>query len=97
MELENSNIFLSTLCWNLNRESGPYFANSGTSSGATVTTIPALAHFEFLLELLIPFKTTCPGAVAEGIRRPPGHMQNENTPLPFTCVTKEYSAGGSMG
>jgi hypothetical protein len=25
---------------------------------------------------------------------PPGHMQKENTPLPLTCSTSEYEAGG---
>ena len=36
----------------------------------------------------IPFTTISPFAVAAGTIKPPGHIQNEYTPLLFTCCTK---------
>ena len=35
-----------------------------------------------------PFTTSSPGPVAAGAMIPPGHMQNEKTPLLFICSTK---------
>ena len=36
-----------------------------------------------------PLVTTSPGLVAQGAIIPPGHMQKEYTPLPFTCFAIE--------
>ena len=45
---------------------------------------PEFAHFELRCELDIPLSTSSPEAVAAGTRIPPGHIQNENTPLSRT-------------
>src|SRR5690606_26424186 len=67
-----------------------------TSSISTCTTIPLLAKGLFLFEGLHPFTTSSFTAVDAGAIIPPGHMQNENTPLPSTCSTRLYEAGGKL-
>ena len=91
------NIALSTDFWNSRSPKGPYLPNSGTSSGSTEQTIPALAHRELRPEPDIPFRTSSPPEVTDGTRMPPGHIQKLNTPLPSTCSTREYSAAGIHG
>ncbi|MDD1475073.1 hypothetical protein MEO41_27950, partial [Dolichospermum sp. ST_sed4] len=51
-------------------------------------TNPEFANGEFLFDRDIPFTTISPGAVAAGTIIPPGHIQNEYTPLSSTSVTR---------
>src|SRR5690348_1680926 len=56
--------------------------------------MPLLAKELFLLDGLQPFTSNSFSFVEAGAIIPPGHMQNEKTPLPFTCSTRLYEAGG---
>ena len=52
-------------------------SSPSTSSGLSCTTIPELDHCVPRLAGLIPFVTVCSGPVAEGMTKPPGHIQKE--------------------
>ena len=58
------------------------------SSGSTDVTMPELAKGESRRLMLMPLTTISPGAVAAGTISPPGHIQKENTPRPFTWQTR---------
>ena len=51
-------------------------------AGPTSTTRPLLAKRRVARDGLHPLTTARPCAVAAGTMKPPGHMQNENTPTP---------------
>ena len=74
------------LSWELKAGSSFIILNSlfSKSSGRSSTTIPELLHRDPRLLGLIPLTTICWGPLAAGTTKPPGHMQNEYTPLPFS-------------